>query len=103
MNLRQFLLALRARFRVFATVLLLAVVAAGAASLLMPKTYNATVSLLVDAKDEQMLNNAQRPALQPQERLNYLQTQIDILSSGKVARQVVRDLNLTENPAFKAS
>src|SRR6185369_12922888 len=103
MNFRQFLLALRARFKIFATILVLAVVAAAAVSLLLPKTYNATASLLVDAKDEQLLNNNQRVTLQPQERLNYLQTQIDILTSGKVARKVVQDLKLSDNPALRAS
>jgi len=103
MNFRQFLLALRARFKIFATILVVAVVAAAAVSLLMPRTYNATASLLVDAKDQQLLNNNQRLALQPQERLNYLQTQIDILTSGKVAHKVVQDLKLADNPALRAS
>ncbi len=99
MNLHQFLLAMRARFGVFVLVLVATVVAAGAVSLMLPKTYKSTVSLLVDAKEEQSLNGV-RPLIQPQERLSYLQTQKDILTSKKVARKVVEDLKLLEKPAI---
>jgi polysaccharide biosynthesis transport protein len=74
------------------------VVAATAVSLLLPKSYKATVSLLVDARDEQSLSNAMRPIILPQERLSYLQTQTDIIGSKKVALKTVQDLKLTEKP-----
>jgi chain length determinant protein EpsF len=92
---------LRARFGIFAVVLLATVLAATLASLLMPKSYKAMVSLLVDAKDEQSMNNPLRPLVLPQERLNYMQTQMDILTSRKVARKVVQDLRLAENPGIR--
>jgi protein tyrosine kinase modulator len=97
--LRQFLGALRARRRVFVVALAAVVLAATLASLVMSKSYRATVALLVDAKDEQSLSDALRPLVLPQERVSYLQTQVDILTSPKVARQVVQELRLTENPA----
>jgi uncharacterized protein involved in exopolysaccharide biosynthesis len=97
-SLRQFLLALRARFRVFAVALAAVVLAATAASLLMPKSYRATVSLLVDAKDEQSMGDALRALGLPQEHLSYLQTQADILASPKVARRVVEQLKLPQDP-----
>src|SRR5712664_4518092 len=100
---QQFLLALRARFGVFATVLAATILAATVASVLLPKSYKATVSLLVDAKDEQSLSNALRPLILPQERLSYLQTQMDIITSKKVARKVVQDLKLAENPSTRAA
>ncbi len=103
MSLQQFLLALRARFGVFATVLAATVLAAIVASLLLPKSYKATVSLLVDAKDEQSLSNVLRPLILPQERLSYLQTQMDIITSKKVARKVVQDLKLAESPSTRAA
>src|ERR1700758_4901640 len=102
MSLRQFLLALRARFRVFAVALIAVVVAAGVASYLMPKSYRATVSLLVDAKDEQSMGEGLRALGLPQEHLSYLQTQADILASPKVARRVIEQLNLAANPAALA-
>jgi chain length determinant protein EpsF len=104
MNLQQFLLALRARFGVFAMVLGATILAATAASLLLPKTYKATASLLVDAnKEEQSLSNPLHPLVLPQERANYLQTQMDIITSQKVARKVVQDLKLADNPATRAA
>lgn len=102
MSLRQFLLALRARFGVFFLMLAATVVAASTVSLLLPKSYKATASLLVDARDEQSLSNAMRPIILPQERLSYLQTQTDIIASRKVALKTVQDLQLAANPAALA-
>ncbi|HEX9396130.1 MAG TPA: chain length determinant protein EpsF [Burkholderiales bacterium] len=102
MSLAQFLLALRARLRAFLLVLAAAVAAAAVVTVLMPRTYKATVSLLVDAKDEQSLSSALRPLVLPQERLSYLQTQMDILTSAKVARKVAQDLELSQDPALRA-
>jgi uncharacterized protein involved in exopolysaccharide biosynthesis len=102
-SLRQFLRALRARRRVFVVALAAVMLAAILASLLMSKSYRATVALLVDAKDEQSLSDALRPLVLPQERVSYLQTQVDILTSPKVAREVVQELRLTENPAALAA
>src|SRR5258708_19477121 len=103
MSLQQFLLALRARIGVFAVVLVATVLAASPASLLLPKSYKAIGSLLVDAKEEQSLSNALRPLILPQERLSYLQTQMDIMTSRKVARRVVQELKLEDDPAARAA
>lgn len=103
MGMLQFLLALRARFAVFAVALAATVLAAVGASLLLPKSYKATVSLLVDAKDEQSLSNTLRPLVLPQERLSYLQTQTDIITSRRVAGKVVRALKLADEPALRAA
>src|SRR5882672_1888942 len=95
MNLQQFLLALRARFGVFFMVFAATVLAAAAVSLLLPKSYKATASLLVNPnKDEQSLSNVLHPLVLPQERLSYMQTQMDIITSEKVARKVVQELKL---------
>jgi polysaccharide biosynthesis transport protein len=98
MNLYQFLSALRARFGVFALLLLVTVLTASAVSFMLPKSYTATVSLLVDAREEQSLGNAQRLFVHPQERAGYMQTQTDIITSDKVARRVVHDLGLAQKP-----
>lgn len=103
MSLELFISALRARIGVFALVLVATILAATAVSLVLPKTYRATTSLLADVKDEQQsLSNVLRPLMAPQERMNYMQTQIDVITSPKVARKVVRDLNLAEDPARQA-
>ncbi|MBI3043017.1 MAG: chain length determinant protein EpsF [Betaproteobacteria bacterium] len=99
MNLDLFFSALRARFGMFATVLASTLLAAILVSLLLPKSYNATASLLVDAnKDEQSLSTALVP---PRERLGYMQTQMDIITSERVARKAVQDLRLADNPATR--
>src|SRR5882724_59487 len=103
MNLYQFLSALRARAGVFVFLLSVTVLAAAAVSFMLPKTYTATVSLLVDAKEEQSLNSVLRPLVLPQERLSYMQTQMDIITSEKVARKVVQDLKLAESPSTRAA
>jgi polysaccharide biosynthesis transport protein len=102
MNFNLFMLALRARFTLFAVVLGFTVIAASAASLILPKSYRATVSLLVDAKDEQSMGAALRPLIQPQEMVSYLQTQMDIITSAKVARNVIEDMKLADNQAVRA-
>lgn len=98
MNAYQFLSALRARAGIFAFLLLTTVLVATAASLLMPRIYTATVSLLLDAQEQQSLSTALRPLVSSQERASYLQTQLDIITSEKVARKVVVDLKLAQRP-----
>src|SRR4051794_5640809 len=100
MTLQQILLTLRARLPVFITVLVVTVAAALAVTLLLPRTYKSTVSLLVDSKDEQTLGNPQQTFnfSMPQERQSYLQTQMDIITSRKVARKVIDDLQLATRP-----
>jgi polysaccharide biosynthesis transport protein len=98
MNLYQFLSALRARAGLFALLLLITVATATTVSLLLPKVYTATVSLLLDAQEQQSLSTALRPLVSVQERASYLQTQLDIITSEKVARKVVEDLKLAQRP-----
>ncbi len=100
MNLARLLRILRGRIGTFAAVLAATVLAAALVSLVLPRTYRATVSLLVDARDEQSLERHLRAMVMPQERLNYMQTQMDILTSRRVASQVVRDLGLAQDPQW---
>jgi chain length determinant protein EpsF len=101
MNIQKLFLALRARPGIFALVLAITVLTTLAVSWLLPKTYIATASLLLDSKDEQSLGNANMLApalLQQQQQAAYMQTQVDIIQSRKVVNKVVRDLRLAENP-----
>src|SRR5690349_7280991 len=97
MNLNLFLLTVRARWILFAIAFACTVAAAAAVTLTMPRSWKATVSLLVDAKDEQSLNSARGPLVMPQDMLSYLQTQSDIIASEKVARRVVAELGLAQD------
>ena len=94
MSLHQFLLALRARWAAFALVLAATVLTATVVSLVLPKTYVATGSVLVDAKDEQSLGNTAVPV---RLQAGYMQTQADIIASRKVALKVVSDLKLAQS------
>jgi protein tyrosine kinase modulator len=100
-SFQLFLSALRARLGVFAMVLAATILGATAVSLLLPKSYKATASLLVDAsRDEQSLSNVLIPQ---RERIGYMQTQMDIITSERVARKVVQDLKLADSPASHAA
>ena len=94
MTFHQFLLALRGRFWVFLSLLVATVAAAVVVTLLMPKTYEATVALLLDNRDEQSLSGTVPSG---RERLGFMQTQIDIITSQRVARRVAEELKLAES------
>jgi succinoglycan biosynthesis transport protein ExoP len=102
MNFSLLISALRARWRIVAMVLGVTVLAALVASLLIPKSYKATASLLVDAnKDSQQSLSPTDFYAQPRERINYMQTQMGIITSSKVAQAVVRELKLADDPKTK--
>ena len=100
MNVHQFLLALRGRFWIFLTLLGGTVAAAVIVTLLLPRTYEATVSLLVDNRDAQSLTTAAQPI---REQMGYMQTQMDVIRSERVARKVVEDLKLGQDPGAKSA
>jgi chain length determinant protein EpsF len=101
MNTHLLLAAIRARYRLFLFICGTTVLVATVVSFLLPKTYIAEVSMLVDNKtDQSMTNSIDVPV---RERIGYMQTQVDIISSPKVAQKVVRDLKLESHPeAFAA-
>jgi chain length determinant protein EpsF len=98
MDLNQYLLALKARKKAFVTVLAVTVFTAIVAALLLPKRYDATATVLIDARDEQTM--APR-GMSPRERAGYIFTQMDLIQSGKVANRVVRELKLTQQPGVR--
>lgn len=97
MSFAQFLSILRARWKlavgVFAGVLLLALIA----SLVMPKKYSATASVVVDVKPDPLSGMLMSGAMTP----GIIATQIDVLQSDRVAYRVVRNLKLNENPQLR--
>ena len=98
MDFSQYLLALKARRKAFVTVLAVTVFTAIVVSLLIPKRYDATATVLIDARDEQTMAPAH---LSPRERAGYIFTQMDLIASGKVAQKVVRDLKLAQQPGVR--
>ena len=95
MNIHQFLLALRGRFWVFLSLLVATVAAAVLVTIALPKTYEATTAILVDNRDEQSLSGTLPSA---RERTGFMQTQVDILQSQNVAKRVVDELKLADDP-----
>jgi chain length determinant protein EpsF len=101
MNLSQFLLALRARRKAFFLVLVATIVMAVGVALVVPKKYVGTATVLVDARDEQAMSTGR--VLTFRDRASYIGTQIELIQSGRVAQQVVRDLKLNQNPELRAA
>jgi succinoglycan biosynthesis transport protein ExoP len=96
MNFAQFLLILRARKRIVLLTLLVTVCATLVVSFLLPKTYKATSSLVMNFKGIDPLTGLTLPGqLLP----GYMATQIDIISSKNVALRVVDQLKLADSPA----
>ena len=98
MDLSQYILALKARRKAFLTVLAVTIFTAIVAALVIPKRYDATATILIDARDEQTM--APR-SMSPRERAGYIFTQMELVSSGKVAHKVVRDLKLASQPGMR--
>ncbi|MES2831797.1 MAG: chain length determinant protein EpsF [Pseudomonadota bacterium] len=96
MNLSQFVLAARARYRVILLILCLTVVAAVAASLALPKIYIANTSLVVNYRGVDSVTGQSLPT---QMLPGYIGTQVAIVKSRAVGLSVVDTLKLTENPA----
>jgi succinoglycan biosynthesis transport protein ExoP len=96
MNVHQFLLILNARKKIILSILLATILLALGWSLVQPKTYKATASILLNYKGVDPLTGLTMPGqLMP----GYMATQIDIISSKNVALRVVDALRLASSPA----
>jgi len=93
MSFGQFLSILKARRWVALAVLLATVLTTLGVSLLLPKQYTATASVVIDSKPDPVSALLYSGAASP----GYMATQVDVLQSDRVARRVVRDLKLNEN------
>ncbi|GJI91818.1 MULTISPECIES: chain length determinant protein EpsF [Duganella] len=96
MNFSQILLVLRARKKIILLTLLFTVAVTVVVSLILPKTYKATSSVLLNYKGVDPLTGMSMPGqLLP----GYVATQIDIITSKNVALRVVDALKLAQSPA----
>ena len=98
MNFTQFLLILRARYKIILGTLFVVVATTVTIALLLPKTYTATTSLVMNYKGTDPVTGM---ALPSQMMPGYMATQIDILSSMTVALKVVDDLKLADSNVVK--
>lgn len=99
MNFSQFLLVLRARYLIIVVTLIAIVAITMTVTLLLPKTYKATTSLLLNYKGLDPVTGLTTPTTL---MTGYIATQIDIITSENVALQVVDNLKLAESPVVKA-
>lgn len=94
MNFSQFLLILRARRKIVLLTLLATVMVTVVVSALLPKTYKATSTVLLNYKGVDPVTGMAAPGqLMP----GYVATQIDIITSKNVALRVVDQLKLAHN------
>ena len=101
MTLHQFLLILRARYRVALMIALLAILAALAVSLVLPKKYTAQTAVLVDVRSPDPVAGAGSAPIQGLVAPSYMATQVDIIGGDRVAQRVVKMLKLDEDPRTK--
>jgi chain length determinant protein EpsF len=98
MTFSQFLLVLRAHYKVAFLTLFLIVSTTLAVSLILPKEYSANTAVVVDVKSPDPLVGMVLPgSLTP----GYMATQIDIINSDRVAQRVVKLLRMDESPAIR--
>ncbi len=98
MNPQQFLLILRARYKLVLFVLFTTVVVTLVVSLLLPKQYTAMASVVVDTKSPDPLVGILPAMAMP----GYMATQVDIIGSDRVAQKVVKLLRLDASPTVRA-
>jgi chain length determinant protein EpsF len=96
MSLKQFILVLLARWKVATGIFVLVVVAGAVFTLLSTKMYTASATVVVDDKTDPIAG----VATQNQLMSGYIATQVDIISSERVAMRVVKLLKLDQNPDF---
>jgi len=94
MNFSQLILALRARYKIIVLMLVVTVAAAFVISMLMPKTYVASTSVVVNYKGVDAVTGLSMPSqLMP----GFIATQVDIIKSKNVALLVVDELKLADS------
>lgn len=99
MTLQQFLLILRARWKVGLLAFVLTVATTVTVSLLLPKQYTASTAVVVDVKSPDPVSGMM---LQGMMAPGYMATQVDIINSDRVAQMVVKNLGMDKSPAIQS-
>ncbi|MBL0943587.1 MAG: chain length determinant protein EpsF [Hydrogenophaga sp.] len=99
MTPQQFFLILRARWLVLLVTFALVVGATATWSLLSPRQYTATASVVLDVKSPDPVSGMMLAGLMAP---GYMATQVDIIKSDRVARRVVRSLRMDSSAAVQA-
>lgn len=95
MSLQQFLVILRARWAIAVSILVAAVAAGTAASLMLPERYTATAEVVLDVKSpDPVYGTLLHAMVMP----GYMATQRDVVASDRVAQKAMRLLGLDRDP-----
>jgi chain length determinant protein EpsF len=95
MNFQQFITILQARKRIILIVFAVVVGTTTLVSLILPKQYTSSVTLVVDFKTPDPINGGLAQAMiMP----SYMATQIDVITSERVGRRVVKMLGFEKVP-----
>lgn len=97
MTFEQFLSILKARKWAALGVFLLVLATTVVVSLILPKQYTGTASVVIDVKPDPVSLLVNPAAALP----GFVATQLDILTSDRVALRVIRDLKLAESPQIR--
>jgi chain length determinant protein EpsF len=97
MSFNQFMVILRARWLTAAGIFVAVVVLIAFASIIWPKQYTSTASIVIDSKTDPVAaaNGGAGNGLAP---ATYVNTQADIIASERVAQRVVKTLRLDQQP-----
>jgi len=98
MTLQQFLLILRARWVVALLTLLVTVAVTVGVSMVMPKQYTANAAMVLDVRSPDPVTGQMLPGMIAP---GYMATQIDIITSDRVAQRVVKLLRMEESAAIR--
>ena len=97
MTFGQFLSILRARKWAALLVFVLVVATTVTVSLLLPKQYTGAASIVIDVKPDPVAAMMNPSMAMP----SFMATQVDILTSDRVALRVIRDLKLLDSPQIR--
>jgi chain length determinant protein EpsF len=98
MTLNQFLVILRARWQIAVGIFLVVLLLVTFTSLIWPKQYTATASIVIDSKSDPVSAGGGGGGAVGQPQATYVNTQADIIASQRVAQRVVRTLKLDQQP-----
>jgi chain length determinant protein EpsF len=98
MTFQQFFLILKARYKVALYTLLCVVTTTLLVNLSLPSQYSASASVLVDIKSPDLIAGMILPAMMMP---GYMETQVDIINSDRVAQRVVKLLHLDEGQQWQ--
>lgn len=97
MTFLQVLYILRARYKIALVTLLIVLLVGLAVALLLPKQYTATASVVFDVKMPDPVAGTMLPGAAAGANL-YTATQVDVITSGRVAQRTVAILGMDRNP-----